>query len=211
MPAEQSAGELLKESPSQTAGPYIHIGMAPPVAGLPLRGDETPNVLAGSTAQGERIRIEGIVFDGEGAPVKDAIIEFWQADANGKYDHPADQRNIPPDPDLHNFGRAVTDLKSGLWWIETVKPGPVPGPQAGNMAPHVSIAIFARGINIHLNSRIYFDDEIDANGADPILALVDPAARRATLIARRGERDGTVTYRFDIHLQGENETVFFDV
>ncbi|MGF1611339.1 MAG: protocatechuate 3,4-dioxygenase subunit alpha [Kiloniellales bacterium] len=208
-------GKLLKESPSQTAGPYIHIGMAPPVAGLPVRADETPNVLAGPRARGERIRIEGRVFDGEGAPVKDAIIEVWQADANGIYDHPADQRNIPPDPDFRNFGRAVCDLKSGHWSIDSVKPGPVPGPpigskDGGSMAPHISIAIFARGINIHLNSRIYFDDEADANEADPILALVEPA-RRDTLIARRGARDGQAVYHFDIRLQGDDETVFFDV
>jgi protocatechuate 3,4-dioxygenase alpha subunit len=203
--------ELRKETPSQTAGPYVHIGMAPSTAGLPIRAEETPNVMAGPKARGERIRIEGSVFDGGGCPVKDAVIEFWQADANGKNDHPADRRKIAPDPDFRNFGRAVTDLETGHWWIETVKPGPVPGPGGATMAPHICIAIFARGINIHLNSRIYFDDEPDANAADPVLALVGPAERRETLLARHSKPDGLAVYRFDIRLQGERETAFFDV
>lgn len=204
---------LLQETPSQTAGPYLHIGLAPFAAGTDVYGDERWHVLAAPEAKGERIRLEGTIFDGTGAPLRDAMVEIWQADANGRYDHPDDTRSgTPPDPAFRGFGRAVSDFETGLWWFETVKPGPVPGRHGGDMAPHVSVAVFARGINIHLNTRIYFDDEADANAADPVLRLIEQEQRRGTLVARRdGERGGTHVYRFDIRLQGDNETVFFDV
>jgi protocatechuate 3,4-dioxygenase alpha subunit len=202
----------LKETASQTAGPYLHIGMMPRAAGIDVRPrDERLNILAGPDARGERIRLEGTVFDGEGTIVRDAQIEIWQANAHGKHDHPADTQDKPVDPAFKGFGRAVSDFKTGLWWFETVKPGPVLGRHGKPMAPHIKVAVFARGINIHHNTRIYFEDEAEANAADPVLNLIEQVPRRQTLIARREERDGKVVYRFDIRLQGEGETVFLDV
>ena len=203
--------QILKETASQTAGPYLHIGTYPSAAGLPVRTQEKPNVLAGLEAEGEHIRIEGHVIDGGGCPVKDALVEVWQADANGKYDHADDPQDTAPDPNFRGFGRAVADFETGLWWIETVKPGEVPGRHGRMMAPHINVSVFARGINIHLNTRIYFDDEAEANAADPVINLIELEPRRETLIAKREERDGQTVYRFDIVLQGDKETVFFDV
>jgi protocatechuate 3,4-dioxygenase alpha subunit len=205
---------MARETASQTAGPYLHIGMAPRAAGLDARGDEDRRwqVLAGPGAMGLRVRLEGVVLDGTGAPVRDAVVEVWQADAGGRYDHPEDRRDTAPDPAFRGFGRAASDFETGLWWFETVKPGPVPGRHGGAMAPHVSVALFARGINVHLNTRIYFADEAAANAQDPVLRLIEPEPRRATLLAQpQGERDGLPVYRFDIRLQGEGETVFLDV
>jgi protocatechuate 3,4-dioxygenase alpha subunit len=203
---------MLTETASQTAGPYLHIGMAPQSAGIDARCDERWQVLAGKGAQGERIRLEGMIFDGTGSVVRDALVEIWQADANGRYDHPEDRREGKPvDPAFRGFGRAAADFETGLWWFETVKPGKVPGRHGTVMAPHLNVTIFARGINIHLNTRIYFADEAEANAQDPVLRLVEQEARRQTLLARREEREGRVVYRFDVRLQGEDETVFFDV
>jgi protocatechuate 3,4-dioxygenase alpha subunit len=187
--------------------------MMPSAAGIDRRKDEDAklNLLAGPNAQGERIRLEGIVYDGEGVAVRDALVEIWQANAHGKYDHPADWQDKPLDPAFKGFGRAVSDFKTGLWWFETIKPGSVMGRHGRPMAPHINVAVFARGINIHLNTRIYFADEAEANANDPVLNLIELEPRRATLLAGREERGGQVVYRFDIRLQGENETVFFDV
>jgi len=203
--------KVLQESASQTAGPYLHIGMVPAAAGITTRKQQPGNVLAGSGAKGERIRIEGYVYDGADCLVRDAQIEIWQANAEGKYDHPEDRQNKPVDPNFQGFGRAVTDFESGLWYFETVKPGAVPGRHSRQMAPHVSAIIFARGINMGLQTRIYFDDEPEANANDPVLNLIELPPRRETLLAKRGERGGQVVYRFDIYLQGDRETVFFDV
>jgi protocatechuate 3,4-dioxygenase, alpha subunit len=203
--------ETLKETASQTAGPYLHIGMMPAASGIEHRRNQPGNILARDGARGERIRIEGMVLDGEGCPVKDALIEIWQADSDGKYDHPADMQGKTPDPNFTGFGRAVSDFGTGLWWFETVKPGKVPGRHTQVMAPHINVIIFARGINIGLQTRLYFDDEAEANAADPVLRLIELPPRRETLIAKREERDGQVVYRFDIRLQGEGETVFLDV
>ena len=205
------AAPLLFESASQTAGPYLHIGMAPATAGLAAREHEPGNVLAADGAQGERIRIEGYIFDGEGCPVRDALIEIWQANAHGRYDHPRDDGDKPLDPRFTGFGRAVADFETGLWWFETVKPGMVMGRHGRPMAPHVSAIVFARGINVGLQTRIYFGDEAEANAADPVLNLIELEPRRESLIATREERDGRAVYRLDIHLQGERETVFIDV
>jgi protocatechuate 3,4-dioxygenase, alpha subunit len=203
---------MLTETASQTAGPYLHIGMVPQSAGIDARRDERWQVLAGKGAQGERIRLEGMIFDGTGSVVRDALVEIWQADANGRYDHPEDRREGKPvDPAFRGFGRVAADFETGLWWFETVKPGRVPGRHGTVMAPHLNVTVFARGINIHLNTRIYFADEAEANAQDPVLQLVEQEARRQTLFARREEREGRVVHRFDIRLQGENETVFFDV
>ncbi len=188
-------------TPSQTVGPFFHDAL--------LR-DET-NVLAGPGAAGERIRIEGYVYDGDGAPVPDAIVELWQADAHGRYHHPADQRDLPLDPAFTGFGRCATD-QDGHYWFETVKPGAVPFDAATPQAPHIAVTIFARGLLDHLSTRLYFAGD-PANDADPILRRV-PEDRRATLLAQRATADGPAVYRFDIVLQGEGEraegeTVFF--
>jgi protocatechuate 3,4-dioxygenase alpha subunit len=202
----------LKESASQTAGPYLHIGMYPSAAGLNLRTQERPNVLASVTTEGEHIRIEGQVIDGAGAPLRDAQVEIWQANAHGRYNHPADTQDKPLDEGFRGWGRAVADFETGLWWFETIKPGRVPGRHGHKMmAPHISLWIVARGINIGLSTRMYFADEAAANAEDPVLRLIEPAERRQTLLAPRETRGGEVVYRFDIHLQGHRETVFFDV
>lgn len=202
---------MLIETASQTAGPYLHIGMMPRAAGIDIREGERWHALAGDGAEGERIRLEGHVYEGTGALVRDAMIEIWQANAHGKYHHPADRQEKPTDPAFRCFGRAVSDFRTGLWWFETVKPGAVPGRHGTLMAPHINAAVFARGINIHLNTRIYFADEAAANARDPVLRLIEQEHRRETLLARREEREGQVVYRFDIRLQGDGETVFFDV
>jgi protocatechuate 3,4-dioxygenase alpha subunit len=202
---------MLPQTASQTAGPYLHIGMAPRAAGIDIRRDEDWQRLAGPAATGRRIRLEGVVLEGTGAPVRDAQIEIWQANAHGKYDHPDDRQDQPVDPAFRGFGRAVADFATGLWWFETIKPGAVEGRRGTRMAPHVNLAIFARGINIHLNTRAYFGDEAEANAQDPVLRLIEPAERRATLLARPAEVQGMTVYRFDIRLQGDGETVFFDV
>jgi protocatechuate 3,4-dioxygenase, alpha subunit len=202
----------LAESASQTAGPYVHIGLMPAAAGLPLRTQERPNVMVSASTEGEPIRIEGKIVDGAGAPLRDGVIELWQANAHGRYNHPADTQDKPLDTGFKGFGRAMTDLETGLFWFETIKPGRVPGRHGHNrMAPHASLWIVARGINIGLHTRMYFEDEAAANAEDPVLRLIEPAERRETLIARREQRGGEVVYRFDIRLQGEQETVFFDV
>jgi len=146
------------------------------------------------------------VFDGDGAVIPDAMLEIWQADAQGRYANPRDTRALP-NAAFKGFGRCGAGA-NGEFSFDTVKPGIVPDPDGKPQAPHILLAVFARGMLLHLYTRIYFDDEADRNAADPILALV-PAERRETLIARRDA--GGATYRFDIHLQGDNETVFFDV
>jgi protocatechuate 3,4-dioxygenase alpha subunit len=202
---------MLSETVSQTAGPYLHIGMAPFAAGTDIPWAKGWHVLAKPGAQGQRIRLEGVVFDGTGTLVRDAQVEIWQANSHGRYDHPDDRQDKPLDPAFKGFGRAVADFKTGVWWFDTVKPGPVQGRHGTVMAPHVNVAIFARGINIHLNTRIYFADEAEANAKDPVLRLIEQEKRRETLLARREEREGQIVYRIEFRLQGDDETVFFDV
>ena len=191
-------------TPSQTVGPFFAPSLTP--------GKDYPwhqsiaNDLITSDASGQRIRIEGRVLDGDGAPVNDAMVEIWQADAAGRYAHPADKQR--PNAKFTGFGRAGSDAQ-GRFSFSTVKPGAVAGPDGKKQAPHIVVAVFARGLPRHAYTRIYFSDEA-ANAADPILDLV-PAERRATLIARREEKNGGPVYAFDIRLQGENETVFFDI
>lgn len=199
----------LKETPSQTAGPYVHIGLAPGAAGFDIYENELGQDIAGPNAKGERIRIEGLVIDGTGSPVKDVLLEAWQANADGVYAHP-EHAGVVEDG-FRGWGRVITNFETGDWAFDTVKPGPVVGRSGKLMAPHINLWIVARGINIGLNTRMYFDDEADANAADPVINIVEWENRRATLIAKRSERDGQVIYRFDIRLQGENETVFFDI
>ncbi|MEC4721937.1 protocatechuate 3,4-dioxygenase subunit alpha [Noviherbaspirillum sp. CPCC 100848] len=201
----------LKETASQTAGPYVHIGLAPKAAGFDIFEKNFTNVLAGPDTQGEKIRIEGRVFDGSGTPVRDVLIEIWQANAAGKYNHPADRQEKPLDKSFRGWGRACSDFETGVYAFETVKPGSVVGRNGRPMAPHVNLWIVARGINIGLNTRMYFSDETEANAKDPVLNLIEWEVRRKTLIAQRSEENGQVVYRFDIQLQGPEETVFFDI
>jgi protocatechuate 3,4-dioxygenase alpha subunit len=185
-------------TPSQTVGPFFH--------GIVRDG---ANVLVTPYTQGDRIRIEGRVLDGDGAAVPDAVVEIWQANARGRYRHPADRRDLPLDTTFIGFGRARTDA-AGAYWFDTVKPGPVPYVAADTwQAPHVNVAIAARGLLNHLLTRIYFGDE-SANQNDPVLQRV-PEARRPTLVAARTIVNGAAVYRFDIVLQGRAETVFFDL
>ena len=203
--------DYLKESASQTAGPYVHIGLAPHAAGFDIFENNFSHVLATAETKGERITIEGRVIDGSGTPVRDVLVELWQANAAGKYNHPADRQQKPVDPTFRGWGRACSDFVSGIFTFETIKPGIVEGRGGRSMAPHVNLWIVARGINIGLNTRMYFSDETAANAADPVLNLIEWEVRRNTLIGQREERSGKRIYRFDIHLQGPQETVFFDV
>lgn len=184
-------------TPPQTVGPFFHGGML----------NEPQNLLVTPETRGERIRIEGHVYDGDHAPVSDAVVEIWQANAAGRYRHPADQRAVPLDPVFVGFGRAGTD-ENGFFWFETIRPGTVPFIQNATQAPHLNLAVFARGLLHHLATRLYFHDET-ANAADPVLGLV-PESRRVTLLAAPGKIEGKTVYRFDIILQGDAETVFFD-
>jgi protocatechuate 3,4-dioxygenase, alpha subunit len=201
----------LKETASQTAGPYVHIGLAPKQAGFDIFANNFTNVLAGPKTKGERIRIEGRVIDGSGTPVRDVLVEIWQANAAGKYNHPADHQNKAIDKTFRGWGRGCSDFTTGVYAFETVKPGSVIGRNKRPMAPHVNFWIVARGINVGLSTRMYFSDEAAANAKDPVLNLIEWEVRRKTLIAQREEKKGQVTYRFDIHLQGPDETVFFDI
>jgi protocatechuate 3,4-dioxygenase alpha subunit len=203
--------DYLQETPSQTAGPYVHIGLAPKQAGFEIFERNFDNVLVGPNTRGERIRIEGRVIDGSGTPLRDVLLEIWQANAAGKYNHPADRQDKPLDPGFRGWGRACSDFETGLYWFETIKPGPVIGRHGRPMAPHVNFWIVARGINIGLNTRMYFSDEQAANAQDPVLNSIEWEVRRRTLIATRETRGDEVVYRFDIRFQGDEETVFFDI
>ncbi len=200
---------FLPESPSQTAGPYVHIGLALNIAGLPEREHEIANVMAGAQAEGQRIHLQGLVLDGNEMPVDDVLIETWQADANGRY-----VTDFSFDNAFNSFGRAAPGMgvdRAGWWSFTTVKPGRVAHPDGPEMAPHINLMVFARGINIHLHTRLVFDDEGEANQVCPFLNRV-PAERRPTLIAKRIEdhENGEPAYEFVIRLQGRDETVFFD-
>ncbi|QEL23481.1 protocatechuate 3,4-dioxygenase subunit alpha [Bosea sp. F3-2] len=201
----------LAETPSQTAGPYVHIGLAPHQAGFDIFENNFSNDLVPEATAGERITIEGYVFDGTGTPVRDALIEIWQANAEGRYNHPDDRQAKPLDVAFRGWGRTGAAFDTGLYTFRTIKPGAVAGRNKRIMAPHINVWVVARGINIGLNTRMYFSDEEQANSVDPVLGLIEQKSRRDTLIAKREERDGAVVYMFDIHLQGEHETVFFDV
>ncbi len=182
--------ELLRPTPSQTIGPFFHFALPWTDGGL-LVAPDAPGA----------VHITGQVTDGADQPVIDALVEIWQADPAGHYAHPDD-----PEPSAFvGFGRVPTDA-GGRFDFTTLKPGPVPGPSGSPQAPHLSVSVFARGLLARLSTRIYFPDEIEANASDPVLASVPPA-RRATLVA---VAEGDVL-RFDIHLQGEMETIFFAV
>ena len=201
----------LHETPSQTGGPYVHIGLLPKQANIEVFENNFNNQLVKENTLGERIRLEGQVFDGLGLPLRDVLIEIWQADANGVYPSAADSQGKQADPHFLGWGRTGADFDTGFWSFETIKPGAVPGRKGTTQAPHIALIIFARGINIGLNTRVYFEDEAEANAQDPVLKGIEWAPRRQTLIAKREERDGEVVYRFDIRIQGEDETVFLDI
>ena len=180
-------------TPSQTVGPFFAIGLTWPDGPLVV-----PEGAEGA------IRLHGTIYDGAGDPIPDAVVETWQADPDGIYHHPDDPRGA--DSSFRGFGRAGTD-DEGRWWVNTVKPGPVPGPGGTTQAPHIEVSVFARGLLQRVVTRIYFPDEEAANAADPVLAALPATATSDTLIAAESD-DG---YRFDVHLQGEHETVFFSV
>ncbi|WP_341235962.1 protocatechuate 3,4-dioxygenase subunit alpha [uncultured Sulfitobacter sp.] len=192
----------LQESPSQTAGPYVHIGLMPTYAGNAGYYDEEIGTSPISdNVKGEVIEITGSVFDGTGWAMRDALIESWQADANGKF---AGQEGA--DPAVSGLCRFAADADSGEFTLRTVKPGKVPARGGGKDAPHISLWVVARGINIGLQTRIYFEDE--DNSADPLLGRIEQRPRVDTLIAKK---TGEGKYRFDIRLQGAGETVFLDI
>ncbi|WP_417826851.1 protocatechuate 3,4-dioxygenase subunit alpha [Thalassospira povalilytica] len=204
--------EYLKETASQTAGPYVHIGLIPKQAGFDIFENNFTNIMADENTRGERIIIEGRVIDGTGTPLRDALLEIWQANVDGRYNHELDRQNTGEiDADFRGWGRTGTDFDTAVYRFETIKPGVVTGRNGRDMAPHVNFWIVARGINIGLNTRMYFGDEQNANEADPVLNLIEQAERRKTLIATRDDSGAVPVYRFDIVLQGENETVFFDI
>lgn len=191
--ARQAAGPDFGITPSQTIGPFFAYALTPRAYGGPELATEQ---VAGEGVEGERIRIEGHVYDGDGAVVIDAMIEIWQADAQGRF-------NTSGNAGFSGFGRAEATAEGGFHF-ETIRPGAIAGPSGTMQAPHLSVSVFARGILVRLATRIYFEGE-PGNAADPVLALV-PAERRETLIAKRDENG---IYRFDIRLQGEGETAFF--
>lgn len=198
----------LKETASQTAGPYVHIGLTPNFVGIHgiFKDDLGSGSLVNDKTRGERITITGRVFDGMGAVMKDALIEIWQADAQGLYNSPV-ETNGTADENFKGWGRCPADMDTGEFTFETIKPGKVAFKDGRMMAPHVTLMIFARGINMGLHTRMYFSDEEEANAQDPVLARIEHKSRVDTLI---GKRDGQ-NYHFDIYIQGEKETVFFDI
>jgi protocatechuate 3,4-dioxygenase alpha subunit len=196
----------LKETPSQTAGPYVHIGLTPNFADIHgVYGADLGATMLTEDTPGERIEITGRVLDGDGAPLGDGMLELWQADANGQYPTARHEGRTV----FTGWGRQPT-APDGSFRFLTIKPGRVAGPNGELMAPHVSVWIVARGINIGLQTRLYFEDEAEANATDPVLNRIMDSRRRKTLIARR-EPGEIARYVLDIHLQGEAETVFFDI
>ena len=199
--------EYLKESPSQTAGPYVHIGCTPNFAGIDIYGGDLGTSMKTGPVNGKEILVNGIVYDGMGTPLKDALIEIWQPDAAGFFRSPNETRGTA-DPNFTGWGRSPSDMTTGAFSFDTVKPGAVPFPDGRMQAPHITFWIVARGINIGLHTRMYFADEAEANAADPILTRIEHQGRVKTLLAEEVEKG---VYRFDIHLQGPDETVFFDI
>lgn len=197
----------LKETPSQTAGPYVHIGLTPNFCDISgVYDGDLGTAMVNDKTTGERITVTGRIFDGAGALVRDAVIEIWQADSAGLYNSPSEMRGAA-DPNFTGWGRCPTRAEDGVYSFETIKPGKVPFKDGRKQAPHITFWIVARGINLGLHTRMYFPEESEANAADPLLQRIEHRDRVATLIAAR---DGA-TYAFDIRLQGENETVFLDI
>jgi protocatechuate 3,4-dioxygenase, alpha subunit len=198
------------QTPSQTVGPFFAYGLTPEQYGYRSLSSIASPDLRTPEVEGERIRLEGRVLDGNGDVVGDAMIEIWQADPQGRYAHPADTRagNLAlPNRAFRGFGRCGTGTDAENRFVfDTVKPGALDDRQA----PHINVIVFMRGLLSHLYTRVYFADEEASNARDPVLLSV-PQDRRGTLIAARDDSAGVPVYRFDIHMQGERETVFFDV
>jgi protocatechuate 3,4-dioxygenase, alpha subunit len=188
---------ILQGTPSQTVGPYFKIG---------LQWLHCDN-LAPEGVCGERVVVQGRVLDGDGVPVPDAVLEIWQANSHGKYVHPEDQQDKPLDPRFRGYGRVPVN-HDGVYRFSTIKPGPVPGPEGKEQAPHLVISIFMRGLLKRLVTRMYFAGD-GRNSADPILNLVE-TERRTTLMASPS-RGGSGLLEWNVLLQGANETVFFDI
>jgi protocatechuate 3,4-dioxygenase alpha subunit len=184
-------------TPVQTVGPYFSLG-------LMREGD---NVLVQPDTEGEHIRIEGYIFDGDGDPLFNVLLEIWQANAHGRYNHPLDQRPLPLDPAFIGFGRASSDAR-GYYWFQTVRPGPVPYDGEVMQAPHIVVAVHASGVAYPLITRMYFADDPGVD-ADPFLQRV-PENRRSTLFAVPEQRDGETVYRFDIVLRGQAEELVLE-
>ena len=199
--------DVLRESPSQTAGPYVHIGCTPNFTGLAMYGGDLGATMKTGPVSGQEITIKGTVFDGMNTALRDAMVEIWQPDAAGFFPA-ANETRGKADPNFTGWGRSAGHMDTGEFSFETVKPGAVPYPDGRMQAPHITAWIVARGINIGLHTRIYFEDESVANATDPILMRLEHQSRIPTLLAKK-EAQGL--YRFDIHLQGPTETVFFDM
>jgi protocatechuate 3,4-dioxygenase alpha subunit len=200
-------------TPSQTVGPFFAYGLTPkgrnkwdPNGTYSWKETAGDNLIT-PDATGQKIHIEGCISDGDGAPINDAMLEIWQADSQGRYLHARGQAPRP-NAKFTGFGRSATD-RQGVFGFDTIKPGAVLGADGKPQAPHIVFCIFSRGMLRQVYTRLYFSDEA-ANATDPILALV-PADRRGTLIAHKQSGDGVPVYRFDIRVQGDNETVFFDI
>jgi protocatechuate 3,4-dioxygenase alpha subunit len=196
-----------RQTPSQTIGPFFHYGLNPVEANYP-HSQIAGHCLVSDKTLGEHIRVTGRVFDGKGAVIEDALLEIWQANAAGRYAHPGDARsNRALDPHFHGFGRCGTGAnEQSRFAFSTIKPGAA---QPGH-APFISVTVFMRGLLNHVYTRIYFDDEAAANAEDPVFSGVD-SERQMTLLAKRCETPAGIEYRFDIHMQGDQETVFFDL
>lgn len=199
-------------TPSQTVGPFFAYGLTPkgrcdwdPNGSYSWKNSVESNLIT-PDASGTRIRIEGVVHDGDNLPINDCMLEIWQADAQGRYADP--RAGAKSNAQFKGFGRSATD-KAGLFVFDTIKPGSVAGPGGARQAPHIMLAIFSRGMLRQVYTRLYFDDEA-GNATDPILTLV-PVDRRGTLIAKKRAGTDPAVYRFDIRVQGGDETVFFDI
>lgn len=189
------------QTPSQTLGPYFSMILA---------HDDDGEEMATAATPGDPVVVTGRVLDGDGAPVEDALVEVWQADAAGRYRHPLDA-GLDASDGFTGFGRSKTRFEDGTWRVRTIRPGAVPAPGGATQAPHLNLVVQARGMLGPLFTRVYFADQADQHADDPVLAVV-PDARRATLVAQRdGDAPGDVpTFVFDVRLQGDGETVFLD-
>ncbi|WP_221029074.1 protocatechuate 3,4-dioxygenase subunit alpha [Actomonas aquatica] len=196
-----ASASVSGQTPSQTVGPFFHYGLIFP-------GE---NVLHREGAQGQRIIVTGQVFDGDGAPLPDVMLEIWQADAHGRYRHPADPRHADADPHFFGFGRSDTTHADQTFRFETVKPGTVPATEdVSPLAPHLAVHVFGRGLLTHLATRMYFADEAAANATDPVFASLSAAQQKSLLALPQNDADSDVrVYHWDLHLQGDSETLFF--
>jgi len=196
-----------RESPSQTAGPYVHIGCTPNFTGINVYKSDLGASMKTGPVRGAEITLAGTIFDADGVAMTDAMVEIWQADAAGLFPSGAETRG-KADPHFTGWGRAPCDMHTGQFMFQTVKPGAVPWPDGRMQAPHITVWIVARGINVGLHTRIYFEDEPTANAADPILSQIEDQNRVHTLLAKKTKAGA---YVFDVHIQGPNETIFFDI